>query len=244
MFLFQHNGQVYTRKSTGAVAAQRRADRRDCTGGRGREASEPLWARHDANYGDTDRIGGSNSMPTPTRSDWPEWPRRRRQRPGTDGGRKARSGATPTGRSEKKRKIKRESTTVGRGAQAPPEERQAHRAADGRRQDALPTTASERPTERRRGAANREAVRLKQWEARTSQGQRGAYPGAIPWLRRTTTGPEGRGASKALVERSAPAQERSASGGRHKACRLDEASGHHDTASECRVGATVVRGHR
>ena len=62
MFLFQHNGQVYTRKSTGAVAAQRRADRRDCTGGRGREASEPLWARLDANYGDTDRIGGSNSM--------------------------------------------------------------------------------------------------------------------------------------------------------------------------------------
>ncbi len=33
----------------------------DCTGGRGREASEPLWARLDANYGDTDRIGGSNS---------------------------------------------------------------------------------------------------------------------------------------------------------------------------------------
>ena len=85
---------------------------------------------------------------------------------------------------------------------------------------------------------------MKQWEARTSQGQRGAYPGAIPWLRRTTTGPEGRGASKALVERSAPAQEKSASGGHHKACRLDEASGHHDTASECRVGATVVRGHR
>ena len=81
----------------------------DCTGGRGREASEPLWARLDANYGDTDRIGGSNSKPTPTRSGWPERPREgERQRQGKDGGKKRRGKAQPTGRNaEKERERKR-----------------------------------------------------------------------------------------------------------------------------------------
>ncbi len=81
----------------------------DCTGGRGREASEPLWARLDANYGDTDRIGGSNSKPTPTRSDWPEWPRRRGNDRGWMAGKRSEErGATERTKREEKEEEERD----------------------------------------------------------------------------------------------------------------------------------------